>query len=759
MTLRSAVSKSLQIREELKSNVLPTNSDVVSHYFYLREKYSDTIPKYLNKLPAYRDVQDDLINDITGLWNKASLPIVSIQRVDAKLKDLIKQFEAARRKVKRRGGDKINESWLNNLFDISKCKCCIPEIPKVCNKRVVCGCDWLDRIPEKEFTFLKDQRNERKMLMSSLDHSHIKKEKEIATHKRKHSWDNDIQQPSTSGTVSLDSPVHLTTSRLRPKNDLKRSEMNNDLDDTDSDFDDCLDDTEYQPKSVVGGKQYKKVKLFSINAESCVLADRRLTTIRQQSDQLLAVIGKNQVAASPATIYRHREKERMKALANCEAALNATDAIQLCYDGRVVNKMDRYAFLGQFVDLESNRCEKILGIKSFPVGASVTAEVLFKTITEETSSACLKNVYSVMADTTAINTGKKSGVNKRLVDFFNECIGHDIHTLECMFHVNEIYLTHVIAMIEGQKKGPGALQDGALLNNIVNIEKPNANDLLPRNHLKVPITRIAALHLKAKLDWFSQQKLNGNSDSSFRSDQMCMLVLASYIITDIPENLKHLLLYKQEQVCHSRWITTANGYLRTLIYNQGSLTDAQKIKLVRIVSYIISVYVPSFLMIHLKPRAPEGPYLTLFQRDLLLAYSELDPSVANLVLKYFLDHASEWLTSKNVALSVHAEVAPYTAEAVKTHQSLPDHVDIRRLLQKKNTTLKDFFTKSSKFAPCISAGHVSPAFWQSIDNHNRSTERLIGKLKNVIQDSKVNNPLAQQTALDIRLRAYLCNME
>ena len=42
-----------------------------------------------------------------------------------------------------------------------------------------------------------------------------------------------------------------------------------------------------------------------------------------------------------------------------------------------------------------------------------------------------------MADTTAINTGKKSGVNKRLQDYIMENVGHDIHTLECLFHVNE----------------------------------------------------------------------------------------------------------------------------------------------------------------------------------------------------------------------------------------------------------------------------------------------------------------------------------
>ena len=80
------------------------------------------------------------------------------------------------------------------------------------------------------------------------------------------------------------------------------------------------------------------------------------------------------------------------------------------------------------------------------------------------------------------------------------------------------------------------------------------------------MTRIAALLLKPKLEWFSQQKSNEVEDHSFRNDQLCMLVLACYIIADISQNLKNLLFYKQEQICPSRWITIANGWLYMVIH-------------------------------------------------------------------------------------------------------------------------------------------------------------------------------------------------
>ena len=155
-------------------------------------------------------------------------------------------------------------------------------------------------------------------------------------------------------------------------------------------------------------------------------------------------------------------------------------------------------------------------VKSFPSGTSVTSEVLFNTITTEACEKLLAKVYSVMADTTVVNTGKKSGVNKCLQDYIMENVGHDIHTLECLFHVNEIYFTHVVSLVEGRKKGPGMMQEGALFNKIKSIPKPEPTTEIVRENLsKVSITGIALLcfgkplYLKSKVEWFAEQKRGG----------------------------------------------------------------------------------------------------------------------------------------------------------------------------------------------------------------------------------------------------------
>ena len=81
----------------------------------------------------------------------------------------------------------------------------------------------------------------------------------------------------------------------------------------------------------------------------------------------------------------------------------------------------------------------------------------------------------------------------------------------------------------------------------------------------------------------------------------------------------------------------------------------------------------------MKPSAAEGPGIALFQRNLVLARNEIDWELAEVALKYFYDHAQQWVTPINAALSVYAEVPPHCVEVVQTGH-FPDSVDARKLL-------------------------------------------------------------------------------
>ena len=135
MTLRSSgpITKSMQTFKELERNMLPLNSNVVGHHFYLRNQLTITNPKYFNILSYYKDVKDQLLLDMLSIWTKASLPVLRKQRIEANLKDLIDRYNALRKKEMKHGGNNVEEQ----LFDI--CKCSILNNPLINNKKLVCS--------------------------------------------------------------------------------------------------------------------------------------------------------------------------------------------------------------------------------------------------------------------------------------------------------------------------------------------------------------------------------------------------------------------------------------------------------------------------------------------------------------------------------------------------------------------------------------------------------------------------------------------
>ena len=154
---------------------------------------------------------------------------------------------------------------------------------------------------------------------------------------------------------------------------------------------------------------------------------------------------------------------------------------------------------------------------------------------------------------------------------------------------------------------------------------------------------------KLPIQMIQDPSIRNSADAGFRSDQMCVLVVFWQLFMHMPPNRKSLLWYKRKEISHSLWLTTANGYLRMLLFDSSDLTTVEKIKLLRLVSYIVSVYLPSFLKTHIKPHACEGPFVTLFQRDLLLAFEAVDSDDCKEVNRYFLQHAKSWLSPRNIA--------------------------------------------------------------------------------------------------------------
>ena len=260
------------------------------------------------------------------------------------------------------------------------------------------------------------------MILSESKDMVFNKRRQQVLAKTRNNAETDQEQPICSKRIKItDIPIAIFPTVLRPG----KSDTSSIFDDSDDEivanrrsFTQTFDIDYYPPsKQITGGISYKKLRIFSVSASDCKKADQRLMSIHQQSELQCSTVGEKYISASPTTVFRKRKQFCLEALKKCEKELGRAAAVQLCYDGKIINKKDRYILLGQYVDKEK-KCEKVIAVKMFEKGRSVSAKSAFIAITEHVDQSILNKVYSVMSVTTALNTGKMSSVNKRLAEFY-----------------------------------------------------------------------------------------------------------------------------------------------------------------------------------------------------------------------------------------------------------------------------------------------------------------------------------------------------
>ena len=86
--------------------------------------------------------------------------------------------------------------------------------------------------------------------------------------------------------------------------------------------------------------------------------------------------------------------------------------------------------------------------------------------------------------------------------------------------------------------------------------------------------------------------------------------------------------------------------------------------------------------------------------------------------------------------------------------SLLFQIDLESASSQRQTALKDFLTTQSQRASRVQCGSIK--LWKGIDNHNRSNQRSIGKLKALLLRKRVKTISGCKPEIDLRLRSYLC---
>ena len=150
MNLRKATPFSEAFKGKIMpANKLPTFIDVTCYYYFVFDANDHGANISINKT----------VSKIEEIWKSASLPIIITKHIRQKL---LKHLDVLTKLKKSQHSPKYFPAAVkkhfdkySTLFDVCSCRCH--------NKK--CDCKLINRIPAAEIEFIRDQRNERKLVI------------------------------------------------------------------------------------------------------------------------------------------------------------------------------------------------------------------------------------------------------------------------------------------------------------------------------------------------------------------------------------------------------------------------------------------------------------------------------------------------------------------------------------------------------------------------------------------------------------------
>ena len=464
---RQGVLQQLSVMKKLdKLRQLPTLKQVYQGYMWRHnELQAGHGPNYR---PPRQEVATLVAEDILITWEYASLidNVVSKTRIIKKVKEMaemVYKLKSAPRhgpSHQRKIDDLSNKA--DQLFEIAYCKCDISEwaagsaddIPCVnrWRSKVVCRCPMQYRLHPREVEFLHDQRNNRLMRIGSFD-----------------------RDVTSLNVQRIENRHHAVQEQSQAEPEVN----NNALPEIESDFSEGYDssDSDFEADDFMEHCG----ELISDNV--CRLTDRRHISLRSTAEILndaATNLGHSSECRSHMTVFRRKTERRTKALEDNVLAIE-NEFKQLLIDGKQVFGRERFA------GLLISALHKVFGcFKTYRASESCNAEACTDMIINFIPNA--SSLLSILADTTALNTGILGGIFRRLEIIFKRAFETDIITLECLFHIIELLLGKVIRCYDGETVSPTGLEEGAVQNRIETICPSSLTETNLKSHETIDIT-------------------------------------------------------------------------------------------------------------------------------------------------------------------------------------------------------------------------------------------------------------------------------
>ncbi|XP_031339102.1 uncharacterized protein LOC116167737 isoform X2 [Photinus pyralis] len=528
--------------EKLKDNMLPTCAEVIKHYLWVR---SDLMWISNGKDPSIKEICAKIATDLSNLWKKASLPIISNQQIISRLIDYYKKYKNLMKcRVTQKKAD-FYETARKTLFDISVCKCACLD-----------SCKCSTKIPRAEREFLTDQRGDRKMYIGSID---AKSTKVMARKQLRREFEELRQSQSVMKQPSLSSDA-ISANISSSESDSEHMEESS----IDPDFyHSVITPTTSESATNKTNKQMRlRLKNLAAVCDRAGVSDRSGSLIASALLKDLDIISQKDkskiIDRSKLRRERQKMREDLQKLENPDSPL-----LGLYFDGRkdktIIqeergNKRYRKTITEEHIVLLAEPGSRYIGHVT-PISGTASS---IKGGILQFLNLHFKDVSSLVAigcDGTAVNTGSKNGVVA--------LIEKQLHRLLHWF-------------VYGSTSGPNSF--------IGTIGK----QLQSCEGLHV----VTFSKIEANLPDIDVNLLSNDQKYLY---EVCISITQGLIPPDLANK-------QPGKLAHSRWLTCANRILRLYV---GTAKPSQS--LVELAEFVIKVYAPTWFDIKLMPSCRYGP--------------------------------------------------------------------------------------------------------------------------------------------------------
>lgn len=592
--------------QQLDDRQLPTIRDVIKCILYVKSHLK------LNnngKDPPNSEIFAIVSEEINNIWTKASIPIVTKERVIQLLKSYFKNYLS----LKRYPENKRNMSYQNNLkcflesseklFDVAACKCTSFES---------CSCLKPKKVPINERSFLLDQRIDRKMVISGVDKKetarlmkrlHRKNEELERATKKVCSTQNtncvleNCDEDSEDGFQPETHPITEESSKKTPSTATSSTSIEN------------RNNTLTLPTVAKICDRYGLSTRSAAAVTSAVLTDVGLVS----KEDVTLVIDKNKI---------HRAV--LKARKGTSNEVEGFVPKSIYFDGRkdrtLINekigvRFHRKEILEEHISILAEPGSFYLGHTSPNRG---TAKDIFNSITTylEDQGLDLNEVICVGCDGTATNTGWKGGV----IQYLEKYLEKPLQWCVCMLHTNELPLRHLFLTLDGRTSGP------------TEYSGPIGKELVVCEN-KTPVYFCA---VSGNLPDLSESVVEVLSTDQKYLYEMCQAVSIGFCSPELANR-------QPGKMTHSRWLTSANRILRLYV---STLNPSENLKM--LVNYVVKVYAPIWFLIKQNASFKDGAK-HIFQ---LITYSRFLPENLRYVVDSVVERNAFFAHPENLLVSM-----------------------------------------------------------------------------------------------------------